>query len=82
MHVLARSSQVLIDADAALHLARPLAAAGVLWNKKGGPMPPFLQRIETVYLRSAALASRAARNSESWLQFGHFFELARSLPSV
>src|SRR5690606_22059052 len=34
------------------------------------------------YWRSAALASRIARNSESVPQAGHFRELARSLPSL
>ncbi|MFD0321382.1 hypothetical protein [Lysobacter gummosus] len=46
--------------------------------------PASAGAIEPCYLapRSAALASRAARNSESWLQFGQRFELARSLPRV
>ncbi len=51
-------------------------------NEKRGPKAPFPLRHATAdQRRSAALASRAARNSESWLQFGQRSELARSRPS-
>lgn len=51
-------------------------------QKKGSPHGlPFL-RAESAYLRWSAVASRAARNSESRLQFGHSWEFASFDPSV